>query len=480
MRKNWLIDRRTCLKGLGVALALPLLETMGWAETPKTGAYKPPVRLGWMFMPCGVNPATFWPKDEKDWATNLSPTLEPLRPFFDDVLLLDGINNEVGFGAPHAIELCSWLTAESPNRDKRDQINIAPSADQIAANHLGLYTALPSLELACKPDGPGSEIRQEGLTNRYYQTVSFRTATQPLPMERSPAEVYKRLFASRQSTPKKKGNGPGVDAKQFAADGGAADESSSLDRSMLDLVRENAGELRKRVSVDDQHRLDDYLDSVSSLEKRVGAIERQQVEAAKEKAAGGSSKGPSSIQRSPPLDVKIPTGNMKLSEHIKVMGDLMILAFQTDITRVGTLITSHDHGNKYPEALGGAFDHHHPLSHHEGKKENLDKISKIDRFHIEQFAYLIGRMKSLKEGPGTLLDNVIFSWGNGLGDGMSHSLKRLPTVIAGKGGGTIRSGRYVPNIKGHQGDLLTGILARAGVPMNKPIGRGTKMLAELS
>jgi hypothetical protein len=300
-------------------------------------------------------------------------------------------------------------------------------------------------------------------------------------MEFNPAEVYKRLFASRQSTPKKKGSAPAVDAKQFAAptSGGAADDESSLDRSMLDQVWENAGELRKRVSVDDQHRLDDYLDSVRSLEKRVAAIERQQVEAAKEKATGGTAKGSGSIQRSPPLDVKVPTGDMKWSERVRVMGDLLILAFQTDLTRVGTLITSHDHGIGYHEALG-TYDHHHPLSHHEGKQENLDKISKIDRFNIEQFAYLVGRMKSLKEGPGTLLDNVIFTWGNGLGDGMSHSMKRLPTVIAGKGGGTIRSGRYVPKITGHQGDLLTGVLARAGVPMPKPVGRGSKMLAELS
>ncbi len=479
MRKNWLIDRRTCLKGLGVALALPLLETMGWAETPKkSGGYKAPVRLGWMFMPCGVNQETFWPKDEKDWAANLSPALQSLRPFFDNILLLDGINNEVGFGAPHAIELCSWLTAEAPNRDKRDQINIAPSADQIAAAHLGLYTALPSLELACKPDGPGSEIRQEGLTNRYYQTVSFRTATQPLPMERSPAEVYKRLFASRQSTPKKKG-GPSVDAKQFSAPGGAADDESSLDRSMLDQVRENAGELRSRISVDDQHQLDDYLDSVRSLEKRVGAIERQQSEAAKENAAGGTSKGPASIPRSPPLDVKVPAGSVKWQEHVKVMGDLMILAFQSDITRVGTLIPSHDHGISYEEF---GYQNHHYVSHHEKrtKKDFLEVISKIDRLNIDLFAYLVGRMKSLKEGSGTLLDNVIFTWGAGLGDGDSHTMKRLPTVIAGGGGGTIRSGRYVPNVKGHQGDLLTGILARAGVPMSKPVGRGTKMLAELS
>jgi len=478
MRKNWLIDRRTCLKGLGVALALPLLETMGWAETPKaSGGYKAPVRLGWMFMPCGVSQGHFWPKDAKTWPTTLSPTLEPLRPVIDQILLLDGVDNVERSpfdGAAHAIELSTWLTATKPNADKRDVINIAASADQIAASHLGLYTVLPSLELGTRKNehtGTG----QDGLNNRYYTTGNYRTATQPLPVEVSPGEVYKRLFSSRQSTPQKKG-GPAVDAAKFARTGGGeVDDSTSLDRSMLDLVSESAGNLRKRVSADDQHQLDDYLDSVRSLEKRVVMIERQQAEAAKMQASG---KGAASVQRSPPLEVKIPTGDMKWSEHVKVLGDLLILAFQADITRVGTLIASMNHGINYPELPFS--ESHHDLSHHEGKAEKLDKIAVIDRFNIEQFSYLVQRMKSLKEAGGTLLDNTIFTWGSGLGDGHNHAWQRLPTVIAGGGGGTIRSGRYVPKVTGNQGDLLTGILARAGVPMPKPVGFGTKMLPELS
>ncbi len=478
MRKNWLIDRRTALKGLGVALALPLLETMGWAETPKAGGgYKAPIRLGWMYMACGVSQKHFWPADAKTWPTTLSPTLEPLRPVIDQILLLDGVNNveRAPFdGAAHAIELSTWLTATKPNAEKRDTVNIAQSADQIAASHLGLYTVLPSLELGTRKNehaGTG----QEGLNNRYYTTGNYRTATQPLPVEVNPAEVYKRLFASRQSTPQKQG-GPTVDAKQFARTGGDdGDNGTSLDRSMLDLVRESAGNLRKRVSADDQHQLDDYLDSVRSLEKRVVMIERQQAETAKMQASG---KGAAQVQRSPPLDVKIPTGELKWSDHVKVLGDLMILAFQADITRVGTLIASMNHGMHYKELPFS--ESHHDLSHHENKAEKLDKIAQIDRFNIEQFSYLVSRMKSLKEAGGTLLDNTIFTWGSGLGDGHNHAWTRLPTIIAGGGGGTIRTGRYVPKVTGNQGDLLTGILTRAGVPMPKPVGFGTKMLAELS
>ena len=478
MRKNWLIDRRTCLKGLGVALALPLLETMGWAENPKSGGYKPPVRLGWMYMPNGVSQGHFWPKDAKTWLTTLSPSLEPLRPVVEHILVLDGLDNldRAPFHQNgHILALAGWLTAAKPNPDKRDQINIAPSADQIAAEHLGLYTALPSLELGTRRNG-GNGTGQDGLHTQYMTTGSYRTATQPLPVETSPGEVYKRLFTSRQSKQLKSG-GPKVDPTQFKNTGGTAgtEEGTSLDRSMLDLVREGATDLRKQVSNDDQHQLDDYMDSVRSLEKRVIAIERQQAEAVKAAASGKST---TSIQRSPPLEVKIPTGEMKWSEHVKVLGDLLILAFQSDATRVGTLITSYNQGLSYPELPFSDF--HHDLSHHQKRPEILDKIAQIDRFNIEQFSYLVSRMKSLKEGSGTLLDNVIFTWGSGLGDGHGHTTTRLPTVIAGGGGGTIRSGRYVPKVTGNQGDLLTGILARAGVPMPKPIGCGTKMLPELS
>ena len=477
MRKSWKIDRRTCLKGLGVALALPLLETMGWAETPKSGAPRLPVRLGFMFMPCGVNQKTFWPTDAKTYPQTLPSSLEPLRPVIDQCLLIDGIDNverKPFEGAAHAIELSTWLTATKPNADKRDMVDIATSADQIAAQHLGLYTALPSLELGTRKN-ERTGIGQEGLNNRYYTTGNFRTPTQPLPVEVSPAEVYKRLFASRQSTPQKKG-GPAIDAGKFAS-ATASENESSLDRSMLDLIRESAGSLRNRVSLDDQRQLDDYLDSVRSLEKRVGAIERQQAAAGKENAAvmGGQN---AAIVRSAPLDVKIPTGEIKWSEHVKVMGDLLILAFQTDLTRVGTLITSMNHGINYPELPFS--ESHHDLSHHQNDEKKLGKISQIDRFNIEQFGYLVGRMRSLKEGNGTLLDNTIFMWGSGLGDGHNHTWKRLPTIIAGGGGGTIKTGRYIPKCTGNQGDLLTALLARAGVPLDKPIGFGTKAMPDLS
>ena len=291
MRTSWLISRRTALKGLGVSLALPLLETMGWAETPRgQGAYKPPVRLGFMYMAMGVHENNFWPKDAKAWPVTLPPTLEPLRPLIDQCLVLDGIEN-IGAGplnASHELELSTWLTATRPNPERRDGIDIAPSADQIAAQHLGPYTVLPSIEMGYQASSWGGINKVSGLTNDYYGHASFRTATQALPLETSPAAVLKRLFSSRQSTAKRKG-GPAVDGAKFANPGAAAGgEEQTLDRSMLDLVRDSAQDLRATVSSDDQRRLDDYLDGIRSLETRIAAIERQQAEAAAAAKAGSS------------------------------------------------------------------------------------------------------------------------------------------------------------------------------------------------
>ena len=476
MRKHWHIDRRTCLKGIGDALALPMLETMGWADPPRGTAFKAPVRLGFVYHNFGVIMSDFWP-DAKTFPAVLPKSLEPLRLVIDQCLVLDGLDNldHGPFpGAAHGLELSTWLTATLPDANKRGQINIAPSADQIAARQIGAYTALPSLEIGTHYNG-GTYISQEMLSGKYFNTASFRTATEPLPVETNPGNVYRRLFSSRQSTPLKRG-GPAVDVGQFAGQGAGTDEQS-LDRSMLDLVLEGARELRTQVSLDDQHCLDDYLDSVRSLEKRVAAIERQQAEAAKAKTAKGGAA--TQAKHSELIEVQIPSGPVKWSEHVRVMGDLMVLAFQADLTRVCTLLPSgQDQGINFPEL--GFTDAHHAMSHHDRDQEKIDKVAKIDRFHLEQFAYILGRMRSLREGPGTLLDNSIIMWGSGLQDGATHGNKRIPTILAGRGGGTVRTGRMIPKVNGTTGDLLTAILARAGVTVEKPIGNGTKLMPDLS
>jgi len=464
MRKNWLIDRRTCLKGLGAALALPLLDSMGWAETPKGSTYKSPVRLGFMYMPHGVIEKNFWPTDALTFLTAPPRSLASLKPVLDQCLVMKGVEGVAISpfnGAPHALELSTWLTATLPDANKRDSIHIAISADQIAANYIGAFTPLPSLELATMPQT--HKENQEGLNENYYSHCSFRSPTQPVPAEINPTNVFNRLFSARPI--------PGS-----TLSGSALGAEGSLDRNMLDLVLGGAKDLRSNLGRGDQHKLDEYLDGVRSLERRVAAIEYQRSEAAKE--ASGQSASKRSAKSSPPIEVTLPQGKVKFSEYMQVMCDLTILAFQSDITRVSTCIGSTPNGLSYPEL--GFSDEHHSLTHHNFDEVKVEKITKINEFLIAQYAYMIKRMHSLKEGDGTLLDNCIMMWGSGLEDGNKHGRKNLPFILAGRGGGSIKPGRFLPDVQGNQGDLLGTLLTCAGIPLDRPIGIGTKIFTEVS
>ena len=456
MRTNFLIDRRTCLKGIGASLALPLLQTMGWADSTQGKPFKPPVRLGFMYMPHGVIMDQFWPADAESFLTTPPPALDSLRPVLDQCLLMKGISGVpiAPFnGAPHALELSTWLTAVLPDADRRNQINIAISADQIAANYVGGLTSLPSLELATMPQT--HKENQEGLNEGYYSHCSFRSPTQAVPAETNPRSVLNRLFGKSDQP-------------------GNLTQADALDRQMLDLVLGGARDLRRKLPRDDQHKLDEYLDSVRSVERRIAAIEYRQKEAALESAGVRASKRHASD--SPPIEIKIPEGD-KRSEYMQVMCDLNVLAFQTDTTRVSTYIGSTPNGVSYPEL--GFKDEHHSQTHHNNKPGQVGKVAAITAFNISQFAYMVKKMHSLREGEGTLLDNCIMMWGSGLEDGNTHGRENLPFIVAGKGGGSINTGRFLANIKGNQGDLLTTLLACAGVPLDRPIGIATQQIKEM-
>ena len=460
MSRSTKMNRRTCLKGLGVSLALPFMEAMGWADSSKGQTYKPPVRLGFMYMPHGVIMKHFWPENAESFLASPPPALESLRPVLDQCLMMRGISGvpiSPFDGAPHALELSTWLTAMLPAADKRAEINIGITADQIAANHVGAFTTLPSLELATMPQT--HKENQEGLNEGYYSHCSYRSPTQAVPAEVNPRNVLYRLFQKQEQ------------------DGGAVRESSpinKLDQSLLDIVLGGARELRRTLPTSDQQKLDEYLDSVRSVERRIAAIEYRQKEAALEKAGLGSSKRHASD--SPPIEIKIPEGE-KRSEYMQVMCDLNILAFQTDTTRVSTYIGSTPNGASYPEL--GFNDQHHSQTHHNNDPVMVEKVAKITEFNIAQFAYMVKKMHSLSEAGGTLLDNCIMMWGSGLEDGNKHTRQNLPFVIAGKGGGSIKTGRFLPDTKGNQGDLLTTLLACAGIPIDRPVGIATKQLEEI-
>jgi len=443
------------MKGIGAALALPLFDCMGWAESG-VKAFKPPVRLGFMYMPHGVIMDQFWPKSPESFLTAPPPALESLRPVLDRCLLVKGISGVpiAPFnGAPHALELSTWLTAKLPDASHRNRIDIGISADQIAANYVGGFTSLPSLELATMPQT--HKENQEGLNEGYYSHCSFSSPTKALPAEINPRAVLNRLFGKSGGT-------------------GKSAQTTPLDREMLDLVLGGARDLRKRLPKTDQEKLDEYLDSVRSVERRIAAIEHRQKEAAAAKEGVSSSKR--SASDSPLIDIKIPEGD-KRSEYMQVMCDLNVLAFQTDTTRVSTYIGSTPNGVSYPEL--DFKNEHHSVTHHNNEAGLAGKVAAITAFNIAQFAHMVKKMASLREGSGTLLDNCIMMWGSGLEDGNKHTRENLPFIIAGSGGGSIKTGRFIADVKGNQGDLLTTLLACMGVPLDRPLGIATKRIKEM-
>ena len=454
MTQKPMLNRRNCLKGIGVNLALPLLDSISWAGNDK-GKSKPPIRLGFMYMPHGVIMEEFWPANPEKFLSAPPPAIESLRPVLKQCLMVKGISGvpiKPFNGAPHALELSTWLTATLPNADHRNKIDIAISADQIAANYVGGLTALPSLELATMPQT--HKENQEGLNEGYYSHCSFRSATQAMPAEINPRNVLNRLFGKTDKP-------------------GTAPQYDPLDRSMLDLVIGGARDLRKRLPQEDQHKLDEYLDSVRAVERRIASIEQRQKDAALEKA--GIATKMRNTSDSPPIEIKIPIGN-KRSEFMQVMCDLNVLAFQTDTTRVSTYIGSTPNGVTYPEL--GLSGEHHSFTHHQNQAETMAKVAAITSFNISQFAYMVKKMASLKEGNGTLLDNCIMMWGSGLEDGNKHTRENLPFIIVGGGGGSLKTGRFITT-KGNQGDLLTTLLACMGIPVDRPIGIATKQIKEM-
>jgi hypothetical protein len=449
-----IVDRRTFLKGVGVSLALPFLDSFSWAAG--VNSTRPPVRLAFMYMPHGVIMDQFWPKSQDEFLNSPPPIIQSLKPIMDQCLMIKGISGvptEPFGGAPHALELSTWLTARLPDADSRNRINISISADQIMANYVGAQTLLPSLELATMPQT--WKENQEGLHEGYYNHCSYRSPTQPVPAETDPRNVLNRLFGKRGKE-------------------GQVTQANPLDRRMLDRVLGGARDLRRTLARGDQQKLDEYLDSVRSVERRIAAIETRQQEAALEKNGVGPSKRHATD--SAPIEVKIPEGDTR-SEYMQVMCDLTILAFQTDTTRVSTYIGSRPNGASYPEL--GFSNQHHSQTHYGSDQEMIQKVAAINKLNVDQYAYMVKKMHALKEGDGTLLDNCIMMWGSGLEDGDKHRRDNLPFIIAGKGGGSIRTGRFLSDVKGNQGDLLTTLLACANVPLDRPIGIATKQITEI-
>ena len=444
------LTRRSLLRGAGAALALPLLDAMPLGRAvadggkAAAGAARGPVRLAFAFTPNGVNTDRWFPKTTgRDW--ELTPSLEPLKEFREDVTVLSGLAQRNGEslgdgGGDHARNAATYLTGVHPLKTAGANIRAGRSIDQVAADHLGRDTRLASLELGCDR-GRNAGSCDTGYSCAYSNNISWRSPSQPTAKEINPKLAFQRLFGT-------------------GAEGDAAERRLADRQSVLDLVADDAAALTKRVGATDRRKLDEYFTSVRDVERRI------------EKTL-----------TAPPVEapqIELPAGvPAETAEHIDIMFELQALAFRTDVTRVSTFMLANAGSNRnYPEV--GVNDGHHHLSHHQSDNRKLDNVAKIDRFLCERFAGFLKRLKETPDGDGTLLDNSLVLYGSGISDGNRHNHHDLPLILAGRGGGAIKSGEHRA-FEQHTplNDLFLTLLDAAGVQGVDEFGDSTGRLAGL-
>ena len=410
------VSRRTLLRGLGVSLALPWLETFqpGVAAAKELlaggkSADGAPRRMGFIFVPNGVNLAHWTPRKE-GYGYELPATLEPLAAVRDDLLVLSGLTHDKGRAngdgpGDHARSASVFLTGAQPRKTSGSNIRSGISVDQAAAQIIGKQTRFASLELGCEP-GRGAGNCDSGYSCAYSSSISWAGGSSPLGKETNPREVFERMFSTDRG-----------------ASEGSRDRRIAMKKSVLDFISDDARSLQAKLGGSDNKKLDEYLTGVREIEQRLERAEREP------SAERPEYHGPDGV----PRDYR---------EHIRLLCDMMVLAFQTDSTRIATFMFADAGSNRNYRQID-VPDGHHQLSHHGGDPKKLDKLQRINRFHVEGLAYLLEKLKSIREGEGTLLDNSMICYGSGLSDGNRHNNENLPILLAGRGGGTIDSGRHL-------------------------------------
>jgi len=401
------IPRRRFLQGLGTTLALPVLDAM----VPALAAAEKPVkRLSIVYVPNGRIMDRWTPKTTgADF--DLPLLLEPFAPFRDRLLVLSGLNlniakawagEEVGV---HERPCGAYLTGVHPKWTDGADIRNGISLDQIIAKEFGKYTQLASLEIGLDSAGIIGAC-EKGWSCAYVNTLCWRTPTSPIPMETNPRRVFERLFGDVASTD-------------------IAEQKAVLRRSnsILDSLREATGDLLRQLGPNDRTKLSEYLDSVRDIERRIEVAEQQ------------SSRELPLMQR--------PAGVPDtFEEHAKLMFDLQVLAFQADLTRMITFMMGREKTERpYPEI--GVPDAHHPLTHHGGDRQKIEKVVQIEALHSKVFAYYLNKLQSTPDGEGSLLDHLIITYGSAISEGNGHSVNDLPALIAGGGAGMIKGGRHI-------------------------------------
>ncbi|MCA9129870.1 MAG: DUF1552 domain-containing protein [Planctomycetales bacterium] len=404
MKKS--LPRRTFLRGLGTTLALPLLDAMipsmtALAQTPADSSSLR--RLGFVYMPMGCD-VTRWTPPGTDTLDELSPTLAPLEAVKQNVSIVSNMELKNAYPGTHATSNSSFLSAAAAKRTESTDYYLGTTVDQVAAKQLGQSTPLPSLELAMDLLSVVGQC-DNGYACVYQNNLSWSSPTTPLPAEAHPRIVFERLF----------GEGRNAEVRH---------ETLREKASLLDAVGEELRRLKRSLGPSDRRRVDEYLDSVRDVEQRIQRAET----AAKD---------------NPLPDVDRPTGvPAAYADHARLMFDLQMLALQGNITRVISFQLARETSNRtYPEI--GVPDAHHPLTHHGNDPEKIARMAKINHFHVSLFAEFLKKLKATPEGDGSLLDNVLYLYGSGMGNPNVHDHTNLPIIVAGGAAGNMQGGRHI-------------------------------------
>jgi hypothetical protein len=435
------LPRRTFLQGIGAAVALPLLESMLPAQTPlsKTAAKAVP-RLGFVYVPHGAIMERWTPKTEGS-EFEFSPILKPLEPYRDRLNIVSGLGHRAADStAVHSLSPTTWLSGVRPKPTQGVDAYAGVTADQIAAQHIGQDTILPSMELAIEDHSGliGACDRDYGCI--YMNTLSWRTPTTPMPMEINPRKVFERMFGS----------------------GGSADDRMARnkeDRSILDAIMHQASDLQLKLGAQDRATMSDYLENVREIERRIQRA-GQQVSA----------------------DLELPDEPAGVpfayDQHVGIMFDMLALAYQADITRVFTFMMAREVSNRtYPQV--GVPDGHHATSHHQNRPDKIEKLVKIQTYHLTLFAKFLEKLRNTRDGEGTMLDHAVILYGSNMSNSNAHNHFPLPTLVLGSAAGQMKGGRHL-KYEDHtpMANLLVSLLDKSGVKQ-ETLGDSTGRLTDL-
>jgi hypothetical protein len=440
------LHRRTFLKGMGAVVALPVLDAMTPAFASASQLQKAPVRLAFTYVPNGIVMADWTPAAEGA-AFEFSRIMKPLEAFRSEMLVMSGLAHRNGAAlgdgpGDHARAGASYLTGVHPRKTAGADIQNGISVDQIAAQHLGDQTRFASLELGCD-DSRTIGNCDSGYSCAYTNSLAWRGPATPMPPETNPRLVFERLFGDIDTS-----LSPEVRARRLR-----------YRRSILDLVSERTSRLSADLGQSDKRKLDEYLSSIREIERRI--------ERAEQDLTG----------LTPGIDK--PTGvPVEYPDYVNLMFDLQLIALQTDQTRVITMMMGREGSMRtYPEI--GVADPHHPLTHHRGNPEWIEKVAQVNSLHVKLFAGFIGKLKATPDGDGTLLDHSMIVYGSGLSDGNKHAHDDLPVLMVGRGGGFRMGSHVVYPKQTPMTNLFLTLLDRMGVPSEK-IGDSTGMIDHLA